>query len=117
MNCIIIDDDKLSRSSLAQMVSQVPLLKLKGEFNSAMEALPFIMDKTADVLLLDIEMPDLSGLELIRTLKNPPITILITSKPDYAIEEPSVKIEPSIVTVADNNFTLKVKVNNLENDI
>jgi two-component system LytT family response regulator len=86
MNCVIIDDDALSRNSITHLVKQIPFLELTGEFSSASDALGSLTGKEIDLLLLDIEMPDLSGIELLRTLKNPPMTILITSKKEYALE-------------------------------
>ncbi|MGZ4035283.1 MAG: LytR/AlgR family response regulator transcription factor [Bacteroidia bacterium] len=86
MNCIIIDDDEMSRKALKHLVSQVPYLNLSGVFASAPEALAILNDKGADLMLLDVEMPDISGLEFIKSLKNPPLTILATSKENYAIQ-------------------------------
>lgn len=86
MNCIIVDDDEMSRMAMKHLVSQVQFLKLIGTCSSATEALNILNNEKIDLMLLDIEMPDMSGLELVNSLKAPPLTILATSKKDYAIE-------------------------------
>lgn len=86
MNCIIVDDDELSRKAMKHLVSQVQFLKLIATCSSATEALNILNNEKIDLMLLDIEMPDMNGLELVNSLKSPPITILATSKKEYAIE-------------------------------
>lgn len=88
MNCIIVDDDELSRKAVCHLVSQISYLKLGGVYASAAEALSVLNNNRdkIDLMFLDIEMPDLSGLALIKNLNDPPLTILITSKKDYALE-------------------------------
>lgn len=86
MNCIVIDDEEMSRNAMKHLVSQVQFLNLSGIFSSAKEAIVTLNDSKVDLMLLDIEMPDLSGLELLKSLQKPPLTILATSKKEYAIE-------------------------------
>jgi DNA-binding LytR/AlgR family response regulator len=88
MNCIIVDDDELSRKAVCHLVSQISYLNLVGIYENASEALPVLNNEKSSIqlMLLDIEMPDLSGIDLIKNFKKPPLTILITSKKDYAIE-------------------------------
>ena len=86
INCIIIDDDKLSRDAMKHLVSQVEFLNLVGVCSNAAEALILLKSHKIDLLLLDIEMPNTSGIDFIKSLKNPPLTILVTSRKDYAIE-------------------------------
>ncbi|MES2285839.1 MAG: LytTR family DNA-binding domain-containing protein [Bacteroidota bacterium] len=86
MNCIIIDDDEMSRNALKHLVSQVSYLNLIGVYTKASESLTVLNDKSVDLMLLDIEMPDINGLEFIKTIKEPPLTIFVTSKKEYAIE-------------------------------
>jgi len=71
---------------MKHLVSQVQFLNLSGTFCAASEALNFLNNNKIDLMLLDIEMPEMNGLELIKSLKNPPLTILATSKKEYALE-------------------------------
>jgi DNA-binding LytR/AlgR family response regulator len=87
MNCLIVDDNQMARMAMRQLVSQVDYLNLAGECTNAMEAYKAIQDKKIDLLLLDIEMPDISGVELIKNLGNKsPLIIFMTAKKEYAAE-------------------------------
>ncbi|MBV8251155.1 MAG: response regulator transcription factor [Chitinophaga sp.] len=87
MNCLIVDDNKLARTAMKQLASHVDYLKVVGECSSAMEAYNYFQKEKIDLLLLDIEMPGMSGIELTRNLgKNGPIIIFTTVKKDYAVE-------------------------------
>ena len=87
MKCIIVDDNKMSRMALKQLVSQVSSLELVAECNDAGEALDTLNSNHAEVLLLDIEMPGMTGLDLIKKLGNSkPLIIFTTAKTDYAVE-------------------------------
>ena len=68
------------------MVLEVQSLELAGECTSASEAFNFLQTQSVDLVFLDVEMPGMTGLDLIRTLKDPPLFILVTSKPEYALE-------------------------------
>lgn len=87
MNCLIVDDNKLARTAMKQLASHVDQLNVAGECSSAMEAYNFLQKEKIDLLLLDIEMPGMSGLELTRNLgKKRPVIIFTTVKKDYAVE-------------------------------
>ncbi|HLC82978.1 MAG TPA: LytTR family DNA-binding domain-containing protein [Bacteroidia bacterium] len=86
MNCIIVDDEELSQKAMKHLVSQVPYLNLVAQCSNGSEALDALSKNKVDLLFLDIEMPVINGLEFVKSLKNPPITILATSKKEYAIE-------------------------------
>lgn len=87
MKCIIVDDNKMARMALKQLVSQIPDLELVAECTDATEALSSLNNTQIDLLLLDIEMPDMSGLDLTRNLgNNRPLIIFTTAKKDYAVE-------------------------------
>lgn len=87
MNCLIVDDNKIARTTLKQLASQVKNITIVGECANAMEAYNTLQEQPVDVLLLDIEMPGMTGLELTRNLGNKrPIIIFTTSKKDYAAE-------------------------------
>lgn len=87
MKCIIVDDNKMARMALKQLVSQMPALELVAECSDAKEALTTLESNHIDLLLLDIEMPDMTGLDLIRSLGNQrPLIIFISAKKEYAVE-------------------------------
>jgi len=87
MNCLIIDDNVIARTTLKQLVKKDPGLTLLGECADAMEAYQKIMSDPVDVLLLDIEMEGMTGIELVKSLgsKNP-VIIFTTSNKEYAAE-------------------------------
>lgn len=86
MNCIIIDDEKMARVILKTLCNQIDSLTILEEFSNAIQAIKYLNENKVDLIFLDIHMPNFSGLDFIRSLKNPPKIILITSDPKFAIE-------------------------------
>jgi DNA-binding LytR/AlgR family response regulator len=87
MNCIIIDDDKLSRRVIEEYLFKTESLTLLGSFATAVEAINFLKQhENVDVIFLDIEMPEMSGIDFLDTLKNHPQIIIISSKGKYALD-------------------------------
>src|SRR5580765_926072 len=87
MNALIIDDNKMARMSIKQLAGRVDDLTIVAECSSALEAYNLLLSETVDLLLLDIEMPGMSGLELTKNLVNKrPVIIFITSKREYAVD-------------------------------
>ena len=86
MNCIIIDDEKMARVIIKTLCSEIDFLNILEEFSSAIDAIKYLNESKVDLIFLDIHMPNFSGLEFIRSLKNPPKIILTTSDPKFAIE-------------------------------
>ncbi len=84
--CLIVEDEILAQDLLKNYLSKIPGIELIGTCQTAMEALSFIKNENVDILLLDIQMPDLTGIELLRAIKQPPLTILITAYSEYALE-------------------------------
>ncbi|ANE49194.1 LytR/AlgR family response regulator transcription factor [Flavisolibacter tropicus] len=98
MNCLIVDDNKIARTTLKQLASQVKNITIVGECANAMEAYNMLQEQPVDVLLLDIEMPGMTGLELTRNLGNKsPIIIFTTSKKDYAAEAYDLNVVDYVV--------------------
>lgn len=83
---LIVDDEFLARKLLQGYVQKMPNLELVGTAQNSFEAFSFVKDHAVDILLLDIHMPDLNGLELARTLKNIPAIIFTTAYSEYALE-------------------------------
>jgi two-component system LytT family response regulator len=86
MNCIIVDDDDASRSVLTQMIKQVDYLNIIKTCSTPLEAMNTLKKENPDVLFLDIEMPEMSGMEMLRALDTRPQVILITSHTEYALD-------------------------------
>jgi len=86
LRTLIIDDEALARQVLRDYVTKTPSLKLIGECSDGISALLFLQSNAVDLLLLDINMPEISGLELLATLSQPPKVILTTAYSEYALE-------------------------------
>jgi DNA-binding LytR/AlgR family response regulator len=88
MNCIIIDDDDMSRRVIEEFVNRTDFLSLNRSFTGAVEAINYVKQETVEVnlIFLDIEMPEMSGIEFLNTLTHPPQIIIISSKEKYAIQ-------------------------------
>ncbi|RYY65393.1 MAG: response regulator transcription factor [Chitinophagaceae bacterium] len=87
MKCIIVDDNKMARMAMKQLVGQVKDLDLVAECEDAMEAYNIINKQPIDLIFLDIEMPGMTGLELTKNLGHKsPLIIFTTAKTDYAVE-------------------------------
>ena len=90
ITCIAVDDEPLALDILKGMIAKVPFLNLVGLCKSGMEALQILNDQKIDLIFLDIQMPDLSGIQLLKSLKNPPIIIFTTAYNHYAVESYSL---------------------------
>src|SRR6185312_7699942 len=86
MQCIAVDDEKLVLDLLIDNIRQVPYLQLVKACRNAMEAIEVLQKEKVDLIFLDIQMPRLSGLQLIQTLQQPPMVILVTAYEQYALE-------------------------------
>ncbi|WP_046743380.1 LytR/AlgR family response regulator transcription factor [Kordia zhangzhouensis] len=86
MNCIIIDDEKLARTIIKTLCDDVRSLEVVSEFPNAMQAIKYLNEHKVDLIFLDIHMPDFTGFDFVKTLKNPPSIVLTTSDPKFAIE-------------------------------
>lgn len=85
--CIIIDDEALARKLLAEYAKKIPELKVLQSFNNAVAAKTFLHATPVDILFLDVNMPDLSGIDLVKLLTAPPPEIILTTANDgFAIE-------------------------------
>lgn len=86
IRCLIVEDEPLARQLLAEHVAKVSFLELAGEASNAIQAFELLNTAKVDLLLLDVKMPSMSGLEFLNALKNPPLTILTTAYRDFAPE-------------------------------
>jgi DNA-binding LytR/AlgR family response regulator len=86
MKCIIVDDEPLAIEILESYVSKIDQLEIAGTFRNAVTAFTFLQQNKIDLIFLDIQMPKLSGIDFLRTLKNPPKVIFTTAFRDYALD-------------------------------
>jgi DNA-binding LytR/AlgR family response regulator len=86
LSCLIIDDEPLARKGLREYLDEVDFLQCLGEFDSIMPAMELIRSGTVDILFLDIQMPRMTGLELVKSVKDLPAVIFTTAYPQYALE-------------------------------
>lgn len=86
LNCTIIDDDPLAAQLLVSYVKNIPFLSLAGSYNSALTAMADLRKQPADLLFLDIQMPELSGLELAKLIPIQTRIVFTTAFKEYALE-------------------------------
>ncbi len=87
MKTLIVDDNDIARTTLAHLAKQVPDLSIVSEFSNAIEAYHYLQSNSIDLIFLDIEMPEMTGIELTKTLSGKDtIIIFTTSKKEYALE-------------------------------
>lgn len=98
MTCAIIDDDEINRLTLQHYVGLSPNLKLVATLADGIAGLTFFREgNKVDVLFLDIEMPHLSGLELLRVLTDPPEVIITTARQDFAVDAFELRVTDYLV--------------------
>lgn len=97
MRCIIVDDEPLVRELLEDNIRQVPFLELISSCKSATEALTILQNEQIDLVFLDIQMPRLSGLQLLQSLTFPPVVIIISAYEKYAVEGFSLQVADYIL--------------------
>ena len=83
---LAIDDEPLALKQLAAFIKKVPFLELVGECQNAIEARREMEEQTIDAIFIDINMPDMSGLEFVRSLDAKPLVVFTTAYSDYAVE-------------------------------
>lgn len=83
---IIVDDEPMARDVVRRYIQMIPTLKLTGEFGNAIDAMIFLQEQSVDLIFLDIKMPQLSGTEFVRSLRNVPKIIFTTAHKEFAFE-------------------------------
>ena len=86
LNCIAIDDEPKALDIVELYAGKVPFINLKKQFRDALEALNYISQQKVDLIFLDINMPDLNGIEFLESLQNPPLIIFTTAYSEYAVQ-------------------------------
>lgn len=86
IHCAIIDDEPYARDLLKEFISKIPEVNLIGSYSSALQALPAISKQQVDLLFLDIQMPDISGVDFLKSMDRRPMVIFTTAFAEYALE-------------------------------
>ena len=86
IRCLAVDDEPLALQQLVTYINKVPFLELAGKASSAAEARAFLQEDVADVMFCDINMPDLNGMEFVKSLAAPPLIVFTTAYAEYAVE-------------------------------
>ncbi len=86
INCIIIDDEPLARKGLKEYITDIDFLHLAGEFDNPLKASELLTSHHIQLILLDIQMPRITGLDWLKTLQHQPQVIITTAYPQYALE-------------------------------
>lgn len=86
MRILIIDDEPIAQDILETYITRIPGLQLVGKCRNALEAFTAINKQPVDLLLLDINMPEVLGVDFVRSLRHPPLVIFTTAYSEYAIE-------------------------------
>ncbi len=86
LNCVIIEDEPLARNLMIEYVKKVPTLQLLEAFPHPLAAMETLQTKTIDVLFLDVQMPEITGISLLKIMKKKPLVVLTTAYSEYALE-------------------------------
>jgi DNA-binding LytR/AlgR family response regulator len=86
LKVIIVDDEPLALDVLETYISRIPQMELIGRYSNALEANEAIRNNEVDLMFLDIQMPQLTGTDFVKTLHNPPMVVFTTAYPNYAIQ-------------------------------
>ena len=86
IRCLAIDDEPLALQQLVAYISKVPFLELAAQCQSALEARKYLENDTVDAIFCDINMPDLNGMDFVKSLAVPPLVVFTTAYSEYAVE-------------------------------
>lgn len=92
INCILIEDEPLAKQGIEKHVMQIPFCNLKASFENGIEALSYLMNNEVDLIISDINMPGLNGMEFLKSLMKRPYFIFITGMADYAAESYDLEV-------------------------
>jgi len=86
LKCLVVDDEAIARELLANYIDKIPELELVAKYSNPLEAMPQIRSGQIDLLFLDIEMPEITGIDFLKSLEKAPHVILTTAYSEYAIQ-------------------------------
>ena len=124
LTCAIIDDDSISRAMVQKLAEKTRFLSVEGSFESPQDAARWLTNNNVDLLFLDMEMPEMNGLEMLRTLSYQPQVIIISGKSNYAVDAFDLSLADYLVKpvtdyprflAAVNKAAAKLQVGNVKN--
>ncbi|WP_212002512.1 LytTR family DNA-binding domain-containing protein [Chitinophaga sp. HK235] len=86
ITCLVVDDEPYARDLMENYISRIPYLQAVAFCEKAFDAIDVLQQQSVDLLFSDIQMPNINGIEMIRSLSNPPFVIFATASPDYAVD-------------------------------
>lgn len=86
IRCLAIDDEPLALGQLVAYIDKIPFFELAGKFNSALEAREYLENETVDAIFCDINMPDMNGVDFVKSLAVPPLVVFTTAYSEYALD-------------------------------
>jgi len=86
LRCFIVDDEPLARGVVRDFLNQIPEVEVVGEAANATSALQLLKETAVDAIFLDIQMPGLTGIDLVKALPSPPLVVFITAYPEHAVD-------------------------------
>jgi two-component system LytT family response regulator len=86
INCVVADDEPLARKGIENFVKEIPFLNMVASCSNPISVMELLSKEKIDLIFLDVQMPKMTGIEFLRTVKNPPLTIITTAFPNYALE-------------------------------
>lgn len=86
ITCIVIDDEPIGREIVKGFVGKIPFLQMLKSFDEPLEALQFLQENEVDIIFSDIQMPNINGMELVRSLHHSPMVVFITAHRDFALD-------------------------------
>jgi len=117
INCVIVDDDKVSIKLISSLINKTSSLNLVGTYESSIEAAQNMVSQPVELLFLDVEMPEMSGFDLLETLEHKPAIIMVSSKKDYAIDGFKYNITDYLLKPIDDYSRFLSAVNKAIKDI
>ncbi len=109
IKCLVVDDERLARMLLENFIGKLPRLELVEQCKNPIETVACLQREEIDLMFLDIQMPDLTGIELLKTLKHQPVTIFTTAYSEYALEGYQLNIIDYLLeTISFNRFVQAV---------
>lgn len=86
IKCLVIDDEPLARETIEEYIAKIPSLELVASCKHVFESLEYMNNGDIDLLFSDIHMPEVNGIDFIKSLQNPPYVIFISAYPNYAVD-------------------------------